>query len=314
ADARPAYTMLRNSNEVRLGGRARLALRRPDLIVPLLEPLAEAWYDFVQLETYEARGPGLGLGLGRPFFDRALQVGAGWKARWVEFTEVHPGITAETAERIGLVEPYRVGYFDQVVAYDRRDQLLDPHRGFFAQARAEEAGRFSGSRFDYVKLTGEMRGYVSPASRWVLAARVSLGSVLSGDLPITQRYFSGGASSHRGFGQRELAPSVVDPEAGEAPLGGAAQLESSFEVRVDIRQLWGSWLGIVTFLDGGDVTTSFGDLDPSNLHWAPGLGLRYDTIVGPIRFDVGYRVNRTGPGNPQQGNHLAFHLSLGEAF
>jgi translocation and assembly module TamA len=314
ADARPAYTILRSSNVGRLGGQARLALRRPDLLVPLLEPLVEAWYDFIQLDAYEARGPGLGLSAGRPFLGRALQVGVGWKARWVDFTDIHPGITPEIAQRIGLVEPYRVGYFDQVLAYDRRDQLLDPHHGFFMQARAEEAGTYSGSRFDYAKLTGEMRGYVSPASRWVLATRVSLGSALSGEVPITQRYFSGGASSHRGFGLRELGPSVVDPEDGEAPLGGEAQLESSFEVRVDVRKLWGSWLGVVMFLDGGDVTDSVSDLDLANLHWAAGLGLRYETVVGPIRFDVGYRVNRTGPGNPQEGDHLAFHLSLGEAF
>lgn len=314
ADARPAYTVLRSSGKGRLGGQARVALRRPDLLVPLLEPLAEGWYDFVQYDTYEARGPGLGLSAGRPFLNRALQVGAGWKTRWVDFTEVHPGITPEIARDIGLVEPYRVGYFDQVVAFDHRDELLDPHSGFLIQGRAEEASTYSGSRFDYVKLSAELRGYVSPAQRWVLAARATAGSAVSGDLPITQRFFSGGASSHRGFGQRQLAPFVNDPEDDEAPIGGEAQLETSFEVRLDLWTLWGSWIGVVGFIDGGDVTTSWGELDVGNLHWAPGIGLRYDTVVGPIRVDAGYRINRTGPGNPQEGDPLALHLSLGEAF
>lgn len=314
ADAQPAYTVLRNTNEGNVGGQARVAVRRPDLLVPLLETRGEAWYDFIQLDAYDYRGPGFGLALGRPFFDRALHIVVGWWLRWVDFSDVHPGITPEIADEIGLVEPYRLGRFDQTVALDRRDELLDPHEGYFLQLRAEEAGAYTGSLFDYVMLTGEARGYVSPWRRWVLAARGVVGSAISGSLPATQRYFGGGASSHRGFGQRELAPFVTDPEAGEAAVGGEGLLETSVEVRVDVRRLWGSWIGVVAFLDGGDVTNAFDEIDLTNLHWAPGLGLRYDTIVGPIRFDVGYRVTRTGPGNPQAGDDLAFHLSLGEAF
>jgi outer membrane translocation and assembly module TamA len=51
-----------------------------------------------------------------------------------------------------------------------------------------------------------------------------------------------------------------------------------------------------------------------NLHWAAGLGLRLFTIVGAVRADVGYRLNRTGYGEPDPGSHFAFHLSIGEAY
>jgi outer membrane translocation and assembly module TamA len=38
------------------------------------------------------------------------------------------------------------------------------------------------------------------------------------------------------------------------------------------------------------------------------------TVVGPVRFDVGYRLNRTGPTEPSPGSHFAYHLTIGEAF
>jgi translocation and assembly module TamA len=314
AELRPAYTVSRSTNQFEPGGEARVSLRRPDLVVPLLESSLQAWYDVTRLEAYDSRGPGLGLNLGRPFFQRALRLGAGWRYRWLDFFSIHPAIGPEVATEIGLVEPYRLGYFDQVVVLDGRDELLDPRNGYYAEMRAEQGGAYAGGAFDYARLTGEVRGYVAPAPRWVLAARATLGSAVSGSLPVTQRYFSGGSSSHRGFGQRQLAPSVRDADAGEAPIGGDALLETSFEVRLDVRRLWGAWLGVVVFADGGDVTEAFDDLDPSNLHWAPGIGLRYHTVVGPLRLDFGYRANRTALPNPQAGNRLAFHLSIGQSF
>jgi outer membrane translocation and assembly module TamA len=68
------------------------------------------------------------------------------------------------------------------------------------------------------------------------------------------------------------------------------------------------------FLDGGDVTERPAELDVMNLQWAAGVGLRLVTVVGPVRADIGYRLNRTGPNDPQPGSTYAFHVSIGEAF
>jgi len=64
----------------------------------------------------------------------------------------------------------------------------------------------------------------------------------------------------------------------------------------------------------GDVTNAPGDLSLGNLNWAAGVGLRLVTIVGPIRADFGYRLNRKGPMDPEPNAPFAFHISLGEAF
>ena len=71
--------------------------------------------------------------------------------------------------------------------------------------------------------------------------------------------------------------------------------------------------------DGGDDTEP-GQMDFGNLHWAAGFGFRYDTLIGPVRADIGFRLNRKsemgpdGLANPDPGSWGAFHISLGEAF
>jgi len=157
----------------------------------------------------------------------------------------------------------------------------------------------------------------------VLAARVGLGTRLSGaGLPVTRRYFAGGAASQRGFSQRRLSPRArtgqdgigrIDPESG-VPVGGEGLVETSVELRLDLFRVAGQRLGVTAFVDGADVGMALSDIDVANLHWAAGGGLRLHTPVGPIRVDVGFRLNRTGPGEPDPGDGWAYHLSLGEAF
>src|SRR5690606_30150736 len=134
-----------------------------------------------------------------------------------------------------------------------------------------------------------------------------------GDLPITERFYDGGAAGHRGFGYRELSPTVDDEEGGSAPIGGDEMLLGSGEVRVDVTKIKGYPFGVVGFVDAGDVVGEVGALDLGNLHYAAGVGLRYDPVIA-FRLDVGYRLNRAGPGEPEAGNRFAFHFSLGQAF
>ena len=150
----------------------------------------------------------------------------------------------------------------------------------------------------------------------LIAARARYGAIY-GQVPPTERFFAGGATSNRGFAERELSPSVygvVDGSAINVPYGGAGMIDSSLEARVPIGHVKSMPLGAVAFLDGGDVTESPGELRLDHLNWAAGGGLRLLTVVGPVRFDLGYRLNRTGPADPQPGSSYAFHLSLGEAF
>jgi len=141
---------------------------------------------------------------------------------------------------------------------------------------------------------------------------------------VTERLFSGGAVSQRGFGERKLSPyvkgTIPDPNDKTktvdvtAPYGGAGLLETSVEARVPITKIREMPLGVVGFVDAADVTETASGVDPTNLHWAVGGGLRLMTVVGPVRLDVGYRLNRTGTMDPDPGSRFAYHLTIGEAF
>jgi translocation and assembly module TamA len=214
---------------------------------------------------------------------------------------------------IGMTDPYRIGAIDENIALDWRDNPLDARRGFYAQVVASEGASGLGGTSSFTRGTGDVRGYLPIGSRLVLAARAMYGRAFASDLPITERFFEGGASGHRGFTYRKLSPFRVGPEGEIAPIGGEEVVLTTGEVRVDLMKIKKYPFGIVGFADGGDVVETPGGLDLSNLHWAGGFGFRYDPIIS-LRLDFGYRLNRYGPGEPAEGDRFAFHFSLGQAF
>jgi translocation and assembly module TamA len=268
-------------------------------------------YKVSNFTGYSIQGPSLSLGLDRPFLDHRLLLGISWRLRQQYFFGIDESLDAEALESVGLVDPYRLGTLVQSVSYDRRDNKLFPTRGFYLAFQLEEATDYLGSRFEYIRASPEARGYyaLDKDKDTVLAARLRLaGSFLLGDtLPITQRYFAGGSSSHRGFATRTLSPT----KGADVPVGGEALIETNFEVR---RALGDSDFRLVTFLDGAEVTEKREDLFANGLHWAAGLGLRYQTPFGTLATDVGYRLNRKGDDEPAFGDNWAWFLNLGEAF
>jgi outer membrane translocation and assembly module TamA len=147
----------------------------------------------------------------------------------------------------------------------------------------------------------------------VLAARALYGRALSGHLPVTERFFGGGPTGHRGFGHRELSPFIVDDEAHQLPIGGDELALGSAEARVDVTKVYGFPFGLVGFFDTGDVVAEVGSLDLGHLHDAVGIGLRWNPVIA-VRADLGYRLDRYGPGEPQVGHRFALQISLGQAF
>jgi translocation and assembly module TamA len=328
---RPGYAWLPNAFDAQQHGvaaRSDLTLRQPDLFGTAITGQALVGYDVGIEPGYQFQGPRAQLDAARAFLSDRLLLRAGWSLSHLNFFHVDPLYETATQLGYGFVNPYRVAYLEQVVQFDLRDRPLRPRVGGYVAARFEEGAAAVGGDFTYFKFVPELRLYAPLGSRVVLAARSEWGWLdpTQDDGPITRRFYLGGPSGHRGFGFGRLSPQALslapEHEGERIPIGGNAQVLFSLETRVQVVKLFGYWLSVSPFVDAGDVVARADALDLDNLHWAVGGALAYDSAVGVIRAGAGVRLNRleyaVGPGgvlrNPDPGDRVAVHFSIGEAF
>jgi translocation and assembly module TamA len=189
---------------------------------------------------------------------------------------------------------------------DTTDHDLDPKRGFRISAGITPyLGFGETARFLTVgKFQVSAYRAIDEGERFILAGRVSVGSIFGGsisDIPGNRRFFAGGGGSVRGYEYRSLGPR----NAAGQPIGGRSMLEASLELRIRVTET----IGIVPFVDVGTTfASSLPDLD-SRLRVGAGLGLRYHTPIGPIRLDVATPLERKKGEKP-----VALYISLGQAF
>jgi translocation and assembly module TamA len=301
-------------------------------------------YDLGIDYAYQYHGPRTQLGVTWSLWRRRIQLGLSYNFQLALFFATDPQILNDPAQAgllFGYTNPYRVGWWQQDATLDLRDHPLDPHEGFFTTTTLEEGGIYAGGAFQYEKIVPDVRGYVPMGRRVTLALRAQFGQIFTqGDLgsPITRRLYLGGPSSHRGFTYNRLSYQVPSGNEGVPPLpiGGDQMLLLQAELRVRIVRIAGNWFGAAAFVDAGDVTAprcqggacpgvpqgALNAISFTQLHTAVGGGLRYKTVIGTIRAEIGVRLNRLGdvdpasgkPPNPDPGSRLAFHISVGEAF
>ncbi len=314
-DFRPAYAYLRDGTGYEPRMRALAKLERQDLFWTEAKGAVEVGYSYYAIEAYTLYGPRARLGFSTPLWTQRVQLRVGWQIQSIDFRDINPLIDTALQMQLGLDRTERDGTFDQAVIADFRNNPIEPRYGVYAALKVIEGSPYAGGNFTYVDVIPELRGYV-PIGPIVIAARAKYGAI-DGQVPVTERFFGGGAEGQRGFAERQLSPSVTGPYMGSTitiPYGGAGMIETGLEARIPITTIRAMPLGGVVFLDGGDVTEAPSQLNVGNLNWAVGVGARLHTVIGPVRFDLGYRVNRTGPSDPEPGSKMAFHLSVGEAF
>lgn len=170
----------------------------------------------------------------------------------------------------------------------------------------EPASSLLGSEIDFMRHVFELKGYQPVVKNGVAALRLTLGTVdpVQGEenIPISKRFFCGGSNSVRGYPYQD----VGEKDEFGNPVGGYSLLEVSLEYRFPVV----GDLGGVFFADAGNVFTESFEFSEGELRHSVGFGLRYQTVVGPIRFDVGYQLNPQDPNDER----YRLHLSFGEAF
>jgi translocation and assembly module TamA len=243
---------------------------------------------------YIARSFSLGTGVTRDF-SRQLSGELGISFSRSEVTDLY--LPGDPVRQLNLLS------FPAAVTLDRRDDPLNATEGLFLRAELEPFSILnqgqSGARYAL-----DMRGYraFGEAQRTVLAGRLQLAGVFgpdAQDAPPQYLLYSGGGGTVRGQPYRSL-----DVDYGTTTLGGRSFLGLSTELRVGITDT----IGVVGFADAGYVgAESFVD-GSGEWHAGAGLGLRYDTPVGPIRFDV------AGPVAGDTGSGVQIYIGIGQAF
>jgi len=191
--------------------------------------------------------------------------------------------------------------------YNTTNNIFDPKKGVFIDQRFESAFKLFGSNVNYLLSFTDIRFYKEIKKDIVIAKRFQFGmlypfgSTGEFDVPIFKRFFAGGSNSMRGFPFQRLGPLDSD----EDPLGGNSLIIGNLEVRYPLYADFGG----VVFLDYGNVFSDSFSYSLDKLKYAVGTGIRYNTIIGPLRLDFGYALNP----NPDLNRFQVF-LSVGQAF
>jgi outer membrane protein assembly factor BamA len=266
---------------------------------------------------------------------------AGYRTRWslqyqYKISECIEGLLCEDQD---IISPggdrsflnIQISSVTPTFFWDRRDDVIDPHRGFFTSASVEYAFPLFSAKASFLKEFVQGAWYIPVSERTVLALSSRVGLIQRlGDaiVPLSERFTAGGDTSHRAFpldllgtlcGDRigEVTPipepgceatlADVNPTAGQlrlAPLGGNSMFIANVEYRFPIF----SSLGGAVFADIGNVYAS-STIDFDDLRYGAGAGLRYLSPVGPLRLDVGVPLNKR-----DYDRSFNWFITLGYAF
>ncbi|MBF0465594.1 MAG: outer membrane protein assembly factor BamA [Nitrospirae bacterium] len=224
-----------------------------------------------------------------------------YEFNWVKTWDVQPDVILSHEDSGTLA----ISSIVPSVVFDNRDNPLEPTAGFTGGINLKLASKVLLSETDFIKLSGYVNYYLGLTKGLVLATslRSGIGQGWSDtvNLPIIERYFLGGGTTVRGFGQDNMGPKGANGD----PTGGNAFLMSNLEFRIRITDS----LGLVLFSDTGNVWPQLNQYSLDDINYTAGGGLRYNTPVGPLRLDYGYKLNRKENESPGR-----FYFSIGQAF
>lgn len=224
------------------------------------------------------------------------------------------GLRVGRVTQLGEENSHELIYFPMELRLDKSDDALDPTAGFKFRARLEPYVDFLGDFRQFTKADVEFSHYLSfgelqigegkTLPNWVLATRARLGAMAGeerDDIPADIRFYGGGGGSIRGYRFQ-----TVSPLEGDDPIGGRSLAEFSIELRRRISET----LGIVAFVDAGGAFESPWPDFSGGLRYGAGLGVRYYTPLGPLRFDLAVPLNK----RDKIDDAFQIYLSIGHAF
>lgn len=289
--------------------RFRLVYSEPKIFGWPLNATATTYWERQQRDAYDLRRWGTQVGLNREKGPWRLRLVYDYHI--VELPRVDDFLAVPIGSRSA-----RVSSLTPVVGIEKRDDPLDPHRGWNGLLQVQYASPLLSADAHFVKLFFQGSFNLDLGSLGTLATGLRTGllepigvalpddSAVAGNVPIDERFFAGGRTTHRAFGQDLLGVDGETVISGN-PVGGNGLLLVNLDWRFPIAGEFGGTL----FVDGGNVWRDRRQLDPNELRWGAGFGVRYRSPVGPLRLEVGWKLDRA-PGEPA----YVWFFSLGNPF
>ncbi|WP_139315158.1 autotransporter assembly complex protein TamA [Mongoliimonas terrestris] len=264
---------------------------KPGVLTPLTDLTAELLAKREPLDAYTETSVRARVGLAHEFFEGLT----GTIAANVEVAEIEDELDTRQ---------FVLASLPGTLTYDGRDDEFNPTTGFRATLGLEPFYEFNyGNPGLVADLEGSAYLSVTGDDTLVIAARAAVGSVIGpprDEIPASRLFFVGGGGSVRGYEYRS-----VGPEVNGETVGGRSYVEASLEVRAKVTES----IGIVPFVDVGSAFASALPDFSEDLKVGAGIGVRYDTGIGPIRVDAAV------PLNPDDDDPaFAVYIGLGQSF
>ncbi len=262
---------------------------------------------------------------------KTLGTSIGSTRRLSRYTDLNLTLSTERIEREELGEAEDVSTKNIIstrLVQDRRDFILDPQSGVYRAVEFGVAGGILAGDSDFFTTSATYQRYYRLSPGYVFAWRVRGGAADiyggSSEVPVENRFFSGGGSSVRGYDENSLGPREADDNGDLIPVGGRVLMLTNAELRYPMPVLSRFKVSGVLFADAGNVWASGRAARDANFRlysskqetttddyrYSVGLGLRYNTPIGPIRFDWGLPIKQDA--FTDKGGR--FHISLGQIF
>ncbi|MGH8011956.1 MAG: BamA/OMP85 family outer membrane protein [Candidatus Binataceae bacterium] len=278
-----------------------LKMLQPYLYTRKLSGVLEWRLDEESYQTYTMYAPRFDPYL-RYQFTPALSGYLGYRLEYLKFNSVAPS----TIAALGGIRPQGIlSGPDLGVLLNTTENPLNPQHGAIVTFDANLASHALGGDYRCYRMVAEARKYTLLGWNTVLANRLKLGLADTlgphRDIPLSERFYSGGEGSVRGYGLRRIGPL----SAANDPLGGLSLIEASAELR---HPIYRKFSGAI-FLDAGQVSLHSYDIPVDSLVFGYGPAVSYDSPVGPIRLDLGF-PSKTPRGDP----NWQVYFSIGQFY
>ncbi len=311
-----ALTLQADVKVSQLDQQERLLLSQPYL-GPYRVPVRMSLFHVEERQdSFDSRRRGLQLELQR--LVGSLRLGGLYTYKIVNTLNVDPKLSIDQIQRD--LTPVEIASVTGSVLYDRRDDPIDPRRGYSLASQIEWAFPVFSADEKFVKVISQATYQHPVGGAGIAAVSLRLGGIEAFNgvcqegvtelnpaacpIPLSERFFAGGRSTHRAY-MRDALGIPGDTLNRSTPAGGTGLALVNLDYRFPV---YGAFGGVV-FLDSGNVWGDWRQMRLDKMKNGVGLGVRYASPVGPVRLEMGWKLDRLPGESPYE-----IYFSFGTPF